>query len=283
MSFNASQISEFPDTLADGRHQGVWLMGRRRRMHVVRTPIDATSWDVVLDRIAHWAHTRRSTYVCLCNVHSVVTASRDPALRTALERADMALPDGAPVALSLRIAGEDRQRRINGPDLMLRWLDIAQRTGESVFFYGSTSETLDALRTQLRRRFPELRVAGTISPPFRPLSHEEDMQDIDTINDSGASVVFVGLGCPKQEVWMARHRGRVNAVMIGVGAAFDYHAGTVPRAPTWMQRRGLEWAHRLVSEPRRLLWRYLSTNSLFMFWLAGHVSRSTLRRKTLDR
>lgn len=278
MSFAASSLPfEFkPDT--ERRPMSRAGGDARRRMHVVRTPIDASSWDVVLDRISQWTHKRRSAYVCLCNVHSVITAGRDPSLRIALERADMALPDGAPIALSLRIAGADRQRRINGPDLMIRWLEIAERTGQSVFFYGSTQNTLDALSRQLHVRFPKLRIAGAVSPPFRPLSHDEDQAMVDQINESGATVVFVGLGCPKQEVWMARHRGRIKAVMIGVGAAFDYHAGTLKRAPTWMQKRGLEWVHRLGSEPRRLLWRYLSTNSLFMLWLFGHVSRSRLRR-----
>lgn len=276
MSFAASQHPFEQET--DLRRPISRAGEARRRMHVVRTPIDASSWDVVLDRISQWTHKRRSAYVCLCNVHSVITAGRDPSLRMALERADMALPDGAPIALSLRIAGADRQRRINGPDLMLRWLEIAERTGQSVFFYGSTQETLDQLGEQLHRRFPKLRIAGAVSPPFRPLSHEEDQQMVDLMNASGATVVFVGLGCPKQEIWMARHRGRVKAVMIGVGAAFDYHAGTLKRAPTWMQKRGLEWVHRLGSEPRRLLWRYLSTNSLFMLWLFGHVSRSRLRK-----
>lgn len=277
MSFSASHYSEFPDT-HDARLSEVESIGGRRRMHVVHTPIDATSWDVVLERVERWALQRRSSYICLCNVHSVVTASRDAGLRYALERADLALPDGAPVALSLRIAGAGNQRRINGPDLMLRWLAISERTGESVFFYGSTPETLAALQEQLLSRFPKLLIAGSISPPFRTLSAEEDERDVQAINESGASVVFVGLGCPKQEVWMSRHRGRIHAVMMGVGAAFDYHAGIVKRAPGWMRRSGLEWMHRLVSEPRRLLWRYLSTNSMFMIWLSTHVARSRLRR-----
>ncbi len=266
----------FPSERSDS---GQLSLGPHRNTHpVLKTSIDATDWDNVLNRIASWARQRLSTYVCLCNVHSVVTARRDPALRAALEGADLALPDGAPVALSLRISGVDSQRRINGPDLMLRWLDHAQRHGLSAFFYGSTPETLTRLRNELRRRFPALKIAGMHSPPFRELTDEEDQQDVDRINQSGAAVVFVGLGCPKQEIWMARLRGRVNSVMIGVGAAFDYHAGVVKRAPTWMQHRGLEWMHRLSSEPRRLMWRYLSTNSLFMLWLVGHASRSQLRR-----
>lgn len=250
----------------------------RRRVRVVRSSIDALDWSTVLRQLSQWASRRESRYVCLCNVHSVVTASRHSGLRSALEQADLALPDGAPVALSLRMAGVAKQRRINGPDLMLRWLEQAQREGHSVYFYGSAQSTLDRLRAELMRAYPALKIAGMMSPPFRPLTEEEDEAIVETINASGAAVVFVGLGCPKQEIWMAQHRGRVMSVMLGVGAAFDYHAGVLKRAPQWMQNRGLEWVHRLYSEPRRLLWRYLSTNSVFIAWLLTHAIGEPLRR-----
>ncbi|MFN4266223.1 MAG: WecB/TagA/CpsF family glycosyltransferase [Aquabacterium sp.] len=241
------------------RHLGVM-----RGAYVLDSFIDASTWEDTLGRIVAWGAQRQSRYITLCNVHSVVTASQDAAFGTVIRQADMALPDGAPVAWAMRRQGFDKQQRINGPDLMWRYLAIAERIGQTVYFYGSTEATLDKLRTRLAQQFPNLRIAGTLSPAFRELTAEEDQAHVDAINQSGAHVVFVGLGCPKQESWMAQHRGRIQAVMIGVGAAFDYHAGTIKRAPSWMQKAGLEWLHRLASEPRRLAKRYFQTNTVFV-------------------
>lgn len=237
----------------------------RRGAHVLDTHIDAIGWDEVVSRIASWAAHRQSRVVALCNVHSVVTASQDPAFQTVLSQADLALPDGAPVAWALRREGFSEQQRINGPDLTWRYLQVAEQLGQSVFFYGSTQDTLDRLMVTIKTSFPKLKIVGMESPPYRELSEEEDQAYVDQINQSGANVLFVGLGCPKQEAWMAAHRGRIKAVMLGVGAAFDYHAGTIQRAPVWMQKIGMEWFHRLLSEPRRLFKRYTVTNSIFIF------------------
>jgi N-acetylglucosaminyldiphosphoundecaprenol N-acetyl-beta-D-mannosaminyltransferase len=147
---------------------------------------------------------------------------------------------------------------------MWRYCADAERRGEAVYFYGCSVETLAKLRTRLAEVFPRLVVAGMHSPPYRPLTEREDEDLIKSINESGARVVFVSLGCPKQEIWMAEHRGRIGAVMMGVGAAFSYHAGTLKRAPIWMQNHGLEWVHRLASEPRRLWKRYCVTNTMFV-------------------
>lgn len=231
---------------------------------VLNSPIDVLDWELAIARIQQWAHNQDSRYVCICNVHSVVTATQDSIFSHVVHGADMATPDGAPVAWMLRKLGFAEQQRINGPDLMWKYCEQAARHDESIFLYGSSDETLAALQRRLREVFPSLKVAGAISPPFRPLSAEEDATDVARINASGAGTVWVSLGCPKQEKWMAAHRGRINAVMIGVGAAFDYHAGTIKRAPLWMQRYGLEWLHRLFSEPGRLWKRYLLTNSLFV-------------------
>lgn len=237
----------------------------RRGAHVLDTHIDAIGWDEVVSRIASWAAHRQSRVVALCNVHSVVTASQEPAFQTVLSQADLALPDGAPVAWALRREGFSEQQRINGPDLTWRYLQVAEQLGQSVFFYGSTQDTLDRLMVTIKTSFPKLKIVGMESPPYRELSEEEDQAYVDQINQSGANVLFVGLGCPKQEAWMAAHRGRIKAVMLGVGAAFDYHAGTIQRAPVWMQKIGMEWFHRLLSEPRRLFKRYTVTNSIFIF------------------
>jgi len=236
----------------------------RRGAHVLDTFVDALTWDEALARICAWAAARESRYVCLCNAHMVVTTMQDQYFLRVVNEADMATPDGIPVAWMLRRLGFREQQRMSGANLMWRYLALAEARGDAAYFYGGTDATLTLLSARLRAAFPGLRIAGTYSPPFRPLTLEEDAEDVARINDSGAGAVFVGLGCPKQETWMAAHRGRIRAVMFGVGAAFEFHAGVINRAPLWMQRWGLEWLHRLCSEPRRLWKRYLVTNTLFI-------------------
>lgn len=240
----------------------------RKGKPILEAYIDALSWDEALGRIIDWGAAHESRYICICNVHSVVTTTSDLEFKIAVNNADMATPDGAPIAWALRKLGHPFQQRINGPDLMMKYLAQAERLDQSVFFYGSTESTLDKLRDALAVQFPRLRIAGAYSPPFRALTAEEDNDIVERINASGAHVVFVGLGCPKQEKWMADHRGRINAVMIGVGAAFDYHAGVIKRAPLWWQNHGLEWLYRLGSEPRRLFKRYFVTNTLFILGIS---------------
>ena len=250
----------------------------RRRGNVIGIPIDALSWSGAQARLMAWARARESRSVCICNVHSVVTATQDAAFRTVIQEADMATPDGAPVAWTLRRKGFSAQERINGPDLMWRLCEQAAREGVPIGLYGATQPVLDLLCDILRKAFPGLNIAYCVSPPFRALSDEEDAQVCADINRSGAGLLFVGLGCPKQEKWIAQHRGRVDAVMLGVGAAFDYHAGTLKRAPEWMRASGLEWLHRVSTEPRRLWRRYLVTNSIFIAtsvseWFRGDFAR----------
>lgn len=246
---------------------------RRKLQSVLGANIDAISWDDALKTIVKWAEKRDSRYICICNAHSVVTAATDPEFRMVINGADMATPDGAPIAWALRYFGFTNQERINGPDLTWRYLQIAEQRGHGVYFYGSTEDTLKKLRRVLNVHFPNLRICGAYSPPFYAPTSREDESEIDAINRSGANVVFVGLGCPKQEKWIAAHCGRVHAVMIGVGAAFDYHAGTIKRAPLWFQQNGLEWLHRLCSEPRRLFKRYMVTNTLFIVGIGKQILR----------
>ncbi|MBQ0921628.1 WecB/TagA/CpsF family glycosyltransferase [Hydrogenophaga aromaticivorans] len=233
---------------------------------VIGTPIDSLSWQQALARLYCWAAERQSRYVCICNVHSVVTARQDQIFSKVIREADMATPDGAPVAWLMRRLGVTSQERINGPDLMWHYCAEAAMRNESIYLYGGQQSTLDILQKKLLGHFPGLKIAGSYSPPYRPLNAEEDAAVVEAINASGAGTVWVSLGCPKQEKWMAEHRGSIQAVMVGVGAAFDYHAGTIQRAPQWMQRNGLEWLHRLASEPQRLWKRYLVTNSLFIYF-----------------
>lgn len=239
-----------------------------RSQPVMGARINALSWDEAIGQISIWGEAHEYRYVSLCNVHSVVTTTLDPEFKMVINNADMSAPDGAPIAWALRHLGYASQERINGPDLMWRYLSKAEQLGQTVFFYGSTDATLKKLRAAVAAGFPKLLIAGAYSPPFRAPTIQEDQFEVDMINRSGANVVFIGLGCPKQERWMAAHCGRINAVMVGVGAAFDYHAGTVKRAPLWWQKHGLEWLYRLHSEPRRLFKRYLVTNTLFILGIS---------------
>lgn len=244
---------------------------QRTTVPVLGAAIDAIGWDAALARIGAWAAQRDSRYVCICNAHSVVTAGQDAVFGQVVAAADMATPDGAPVAWVMRKLGFASQQRINGPDLMWRYCAQAAQRGESIYLYGSAPDTLALLQAKLAAAYPGLVVAGAHSPPFRALSAAEDAADVARINAAGAGTVWVSLGCPKQELWMAAHRGRIHAVMIGVGAAFDYHAGTIQRAPLWMQNAGLEWFYRLVTEPRRLWRRYFVTNTLFIWGAARQL------------
>ena len=241
----------------------------RERKNVIGAPIDVVYWGGAVATLLRWAAARESRFVCACNVHSVMTAQTDAGLSAALRDADMVLPDGAPVAWLMRqsmtvATTHVAQQRVSGPDLMWRYFAAAAPYRESIFLYGGSPETLARLSARITTTFPGLRIVGTHSPPFRPLSAQEDQADVDMLNASGASTVWVSLGCPKQEVWMAEHRARVQSVLVGVGAAFGFHAGTIRRAPLWMQRLALEWLHRLLSEPQRLWRRYLTTNAAFV-------------------
>ncbi len=237
------------------------------------TRIDAISWEQAIGRILRWAQAGSSRMVCLCNVHSLVSARRDPALAAALALSDMNSPDGAPLAWLMRRQGWPEQQRLSGPDLMWRLLAEAERLQLPVFLLGGTAATLERLQANALAAFARLPLAGSLSPPFRALDDEDNDGIAAAVHDSGARIVLVGLGCPKQEKWMASQRGRIRAVMLGVGAAFDYHAGVLPRAPLAWQRLGLEWLYRLAQEPLRLASRYLLTNTLFLLSLPRELWR----------
>lgn len=241
--------------------------------NLLGTRIDALSWEQATGRIVRWAQSGTSRMVCLCNVHSLVSARRDPDLAHALSTSDMNSPDGAPLAWLMRRRGWPEQQRLSGPDLMWRLLAEANRLQLPVFLLGGALATLERLKAILLAEFSQLTIAGSLSPPFRPLTEEDNEKIAAAVIASGASIVFVGLGCPKQEKWMASQRGRIPAVMLGVGAAFDYHAGVIQRAPIAWQRLGLEWLYRLAREPVRLASRYLVTNTLFLLSLPRELWR----------
>lgn len=203
-------------------------------------------------------------FICLSNVHTTIMAEKDEEYRKVQNAAFLALPDGSPLALVQRLRGFKEAEQVAGPDLMPGIWKATENTNISHFFYGSSQQTIDALKKNIEKKYPGLKIAGMESPPFRPLTEEEDREAVRRINESGASIVWVGLGAPKQENWMYAHRERVNALMLGVGAGFDFHAGTVKRAPGWMRRHYLEWLYRLMQDPRRLWKRYVETNGKFV-------------------
>lgn len=215
--------------------------------------------------------------MCITGVHGVIESHRDPDLREIHNRAGMVTPDGMPMVWLGKAEGQRHMTRVYGPDLMLRALDEGRRLGHKHYLYGGAEGVPELLDLKLCERFEGLQIVGTHSPPFRPLTPEEDSAIISEINESGADVVWVGLSTPKQERWMAAHVGKVEApVMIGVGAAFDFHAGLKSQAPGWMQKSGLEWLFRMITEPRRLGPRYLVNNPLFLWLLL--LQKLRLRR-----
>lgn len=204
----------------------------------------------------------RGKYICVSNVHTTVMAHDNPAYRNVQNSAAIALPDGKPLSVVSRKRGYTEAERVTGPDLMGEL--FVRENGLKHFFYGDKEETLQILQQKLKEKYPDIQIAGMISPPFRSLSQEEEKAYIQQINDSGADIIWIGLGAPKQENWMYEHQGMLHGVMIGVGAGFSYHAGLIKRAPKWMQRMSLEWFYRLMQDPVRLFKRYFTTNLKFM-------------------
>ena len=246
--------------------------------------LDTVGYGSACDLIQTLTQAKQSSYIIAANVHVVMTAYWQKKYCQIVNSAALVTPDGMPLVWGMRLLGAKHQRRVYGPDLMLAWCDRAQEQNLPIYLYGSTPRTLEKLTRNLQATFPNLKIAGTHSPPFRTLSLEEEAADRERIQQSGAAVIFVGLGCPKQEEWMYRQLGRLNAVMIGVGAAFSFHSGEVVQAPRWMMRFGLEWLFRLCQEPKRLWTRYLFTNfafvCLFSKQLLKHYLSSFLERPT---
>lgn len=204
-------------------------------------------------------------YMCVSNVHTTVSAYEDAAYRSVQNGGIMAIPDGGPLAALGRRRGYRDMRRTTGPDYMRRMLEEGVERGYRHFFYGSTPQTLERMRERLGLEYPGVQIAGMYSPPFRNLTESEDTDITHRINEVGADLVWVGLGAPKQEVWMSEHQGKIKGFMVGVGAGFDYLAGNIERAPEWMQKHNLEWLYRLYQEPGKLWKRYMRTNTRFVW------------------
>jgi N-acetylglucosaminyldiphosphoundecaprenol N-acetyl-beta-D-mannosaminyltransferase len=240
--------------------------------------VDATSYDAATSLILAWAAEGRSRAVAVATVNNVMEGHDDRSYRDVMNAADLVTPDGMPLVWGLRWLGIRSATRVYGPDLTPVVLDAAERAGVEVGFYGSSPEVLDALVAKVGTDHPALKVVYATSPPFGDVTDEEDAETVRAINASGSRILFVGLGCPKQERWIVQHRGRVDAVMLGVGAAFDFLAGTKRQAPDLVQRVGLEWLFRLATEPRRLWRRYLRHNPRFVVLFTRQLLRGDGKR-----
>ena len=246
------------------------------RVDVVGVPLAVIDYEQTLRWMDAMVAERQRGYVCACNVHTVMASQEDPELRAALLSPDaLNVPDGQPLVWALNALGQSLTDRVYGPELMARaFARAAAVTGQRVYLYGGrNSDALVALELSLRRRCPGINIVGSYAPPFRPLSPDERAATVEEINESEADVVWVGIGVPKQEKWMATMRPDLEApVLVGVGAAFDFHAGLVPQAPPLLQGAGLEWAYRLAQEPRRLWRRYLRYNPRFVAAFARQLA-----------
>jgi N-acetylglucosaminyldiphosphoundecaprenol N-acetyl-beta-D-mannosaminyltransferase len=235
--------------------------------------VSAVNMALTLDTIDAWIAASEQHHVCVTGVHGIMESQRDEMLRRIHNAAGLVTPDGMPLVWLSRLSGRRQVERVYGPDLMLACCARSESREYRHFFYGGGEGVPERLAEHLRRAFPRLQVVGTYSPPFRALSIEEDQELVGYINQTDPDIIWVGLSTPKQERWMYDHIGRVRApVLIGVGAAFDFHAGLKKQAPRWMQRSGLEWLFRLMTEPRRLWRRYLINNPAFVWRVFLHVT-----------
>ena len=260
----ASLQVEPGDSIRDESKSHIGLESR----HILGLRVDCTHYAEAVELIYQLSRSQRGASVCVATVHMVMEAYDDPDYRRVVNGADLVTSDGVPLVWGLRLLGLPRAERVYGPTLTPKLCAKAEATGCRVGFLGGTAETLAALSRQLRRDFPKLDIVFSHAPPFRPLTPDEDASLVAAIEAAGVQILFVGLGCPKQERWMAGFRPLLEApVLIGVGAAFDYNTGRIKRAPAWMQKSALEWLFRLLQDPKRLWKRYARNNPLFVYYL----------------
>lgn len=247
---------------------------------VLGVNLAVSSYDQLVEKCINWSRANEPRTVFFATVHMLMEAHDSARFRSGLNAADMVNTDGVPLVWALRALGHKDARRVYGPDATEVLLRAAQETGIPIGLYGGTEETLAKLVSEAEKHYPGIQIAFKMSPPFRKLSDDEDNEIVRQISNSGARWLFVGLGCPKQENWIFNHRDRLPVVMLGVGAAFDFIAGSKAQAPRWMMRNGLEWLFRLVCEPRRLAGRYLKHNPRFVFlflrqWMTRDMARAS--------
>ncbi|WP_251369564.1 WecB/TagA/CpsF family glycosyltransferase [Polynucleobacter sp. AP-Elch-400A-B2] len=220
-----------------------------------------------ITQVARWGQAHESRAINFCNVHSIITASESVEFSQALNRGDLNLPDGAPIAGFVKKKYGVKQRRISGPDFMVEYFHAAKKWHEKIYLYGNTESVLKKLIQKIHKDFPWIEIVGHYAPPYCAVAQQEENKWIAEINNSKANTLWVSLGCPKQELWLALHKDKINCAMLAVGAAFPLIAGEIPRAPQWMREHSLEWAYRLYREPRRLIGRYFYTNLCFLLFI----------------
>jgi N-acetylglucosaminyldiphosphoundecaprenol N-acetyl-beta-D-mannosaminyltransferase len=246
---------------------------------ILGVKVDGIDYDQVLQDVFQEKELRAGNYIAVANVHMIMEAYHDSSFQNIINNASLVTPDGMPLVWGLKFLGVKDVKRVYGPDLMLRICEEAEKLHLPVGFYGGSSNTLAKLHGELILKYPSLKIKYSYSPPFTTLNQLEDDKIVEEINAAQLKILFVGLGCPKQERWMYEHREKVNCTMIGVGAAFDFIAKTKPQAPIWMQQQGLEWLFRLITEPRRLWSRYLLNNPHFVILVTIQILKDYLVRK----
>ena len=234
--------------------------------NIMGVNIAAINMEWLVDYLEKNISEIKGDYICVSNVHTTVTSFEDAAYCAIQNGGLMAIPDGGPLSTVGQKRGHKNMERTTGPSLMGEIFEISAKKGYRHYFYGSKEETLELLYQKLTSNYPGIQIAGMYSPPFRPMTEKEDKAIIERINETKPDFVWIGLGAPKQEKWMAAHQGKIDGLMLGVGAGFDYYAENIKRAPMWMQRYNLEWAYRLVQDPKRLFKRYWSTNTKFIWY-----------------
>lgn len=237
---------------------------KENRVRVVSLFPDVVSRDSIIRKIAALVEQKRGGYVCFSTVHMVMESFDNAEFAEKVNSADLIVTDGMPLVWMQKLQGKKNANRVRANDLMISLCEYAERNNLKVGFYGGRQEVIDAILERAKRDFPNLEIAYAFSPPFRPLTKEEDAEIMRDIKNSGTQILFMGLGCPKQENWMAAHKDKFPAIMLGVGASFDFYAGNVRESPEWMGKLGLEWLYRLTQEPKRLWRRYLILNPRFI-------------------
>lgn len=248
-----------------------------QKKKLLNTRLSVGHYSDFIQEMILLAQQKKSSYVCVSNVHMLIEAHYDNNFSRIINNADIATPDGMPLAKCMDVIYGTKQDRVAGMDIMPSLMKEAASNSMSVYLYGSTEKILDLIVAKSQIEFPGLKIAGSYAPPFRILTQEEKQEIIEKINATNPDFVFVALGCPKQEKWMAEHKNRVNSCMLGLGGAFSVFAGVQKRAPKWMQNTGLEWVYRFYQEPKRLWKRYLVTNTLFSLLMIQFIVKRLIR------
>jgi N-acetylglucosaminyldiphosphoundecaprenol N-acetyl-beta-D-mannosaminyltransferase len=248
------------------------------KLKIISLSVNHLSFRESIEEVTELALNRRSSYICFANVHMAIEAYKDRSFLEKINKADLVLADGKPIAFACKWLHHQKQERISGMDFTPHILRKANEKKLSIFIYGSTHEVIKSIKEKMASQYPDVFFAGAILPPFRNLTEEEIKNDIEKINQSGTHILLVALGCPKQEKWMAENSGKINAVLLGIGGALPVMAGLQKRAPKWMQDMALEWLYRLIQQPRRLITRYFYTNSYFLFLLGKNWIRGFFKK-----